>query len=97
VNTSLFPRSSPSAPTVLDPEPDGPADRIAARLDGHPFLDSAAVLILGYVLISLVMLALGLLLVHGRPTSPTPKASSAWRSSYRSSSLRAATGARWSF
>jgi len=50
---------------VLDPEPDGPADRIAARLDGHPFLDSAAVLILGYVLISLVMLALGLLLVHG--------------------------------
>ena len=50
---------------MLDPEPDGPADRTAARLDRHPLLDSGAVLVSGYVVISLVMLALGLLLVHG--------------------------------
>jgi undecaprenyl-diphosphatase len=50
---------------VLDPEPDGPADRTAARLDHHPVLDSGAVLVSGYVVISLVMLALGIVLVHG--------------------------------
>jgi undecaprenyl-diphosphatase len=49
----------------LDPEPDGPAGRTAARLDRHPLVDSGAVLISGYLVISLVMLALGLLLVHG--------------------------------
>jgi undecaprenyl-diphosphatase len=49
----------------LDPEPDGPADRTATRLDWHPLLDSGAVLVSGYVVISLIMLALGLVLVHG--------------------------------
>jgi membrane-associated phospholipid phosphatase len=62
VNTLPLPTSSP---TVLDPEPDGPEARTAARLDHHPLFDAGAVLVAAYVLMSAVMLVLGVVLVHG--------------------------------
>jgi membrane-associated phospholipid phosphatase len=78
---------------VLDPEPDGPADRTAARLDRHPLLDSGAVLVSGYVVISLVMLALGVLVVHGPlgGVRAWDHDATAWLADHRTSALNHVT------
>jgi membrane-associated phospholipid phosphatase len=55
----------PSSRTVLDPEPDRLAERTAVLgVDHHPAAVTGAVVVVGYVVLSAVMLALGVLLTH---------------------------------
>ena len=90
MNASPIARSSR---TVLDPEPDSPAERTAARLDRHPLLDAGAVLLIGYLVISLVMVAVGELLVHalGSSVGSWDENVTSWLADHRTGPLNGVT------
>jgi undecaprenyl-diphosphatase len=67
---------SPRNP-VLVPEPDGPAERIAARHPSHPLLFAAQMWVAALVLFTGVLTAAGLVLVHWL----TPRSLGGWEQS----------------